>query len=746
MRKNVDIIIPIYNAYEYTSDCIKSVIKYTDLKNNRLVLVEDRSTDKNILAMLKKYREENKDLDIVLIENEQNLGFVKTANKGMQYSKENDVVLLNSDTEVTLKWLEKMQNCAYSDEYISTVTPLSNNGALCSIPNFGVDNELPENLTLDEYAKLVEDCSYKRYPEISTAIGFCMYIKRSVLDEIGFLDEETFGKGYGEENDLCYRALDFGYIHVMCDDTFVYHKGTQSFTEAKKELINSHMKILKERYPTYVYRTDRYIAENPLKDIQDNISVNLALHNKKKVLYLIHEWGEDMNSFTGGTSLHLKDIIIGRKEQVSLVLCPDKNNLNDFKLYVYVDAKIFRIYDFVINETCALTHYSNREYKNMLNKIIKCFSIDLIHVHHTIFHTFDIASCAKENNIYSIITLHDLYYICPSINMLYKEVYCLKLENKNCQKCLAPRLGVKNDILPSWQKNSKIFLEKFDKIIVPSNNTKTLYNNVYNNLNIEVIEHGLDISNFEKRIIGNNKKEINKKEFNIAFIGVMTIHKGSKLLKEFIKINNTDNIKIHLFGKTEDEYLKKSTNNYIFHGKYLREDLPKLLKENNIDLICIFSTWPETFSYTLTEALIAKIPVISYNIGAVSDRIQKSNVGYTVDYNEKIKNIWDKIKKISLDEKGYKEISNNFNMLELKTLEQMNEEYKEIYLEASLKSKKTINYIDINKVLEFKNRLIYKEFEKYKSNYGHVVHKYERLRASIVWKIGKKIKRFVRNR
>ena len=152
--KTIDIIVPIYNAYEFTEECIKSIIKNTDLNKHTLVLINDKSPDEKILPMLNKYKNENEDKKIVVLDNEKNMGFVRTVNKGMKYSK-NDVILLNSDTEVTANWIEKIQNCAYSSQYIATVTPLTNNGTICSVPNFGVDNELPQNINLEEYALMI---------------------------------------------------------------------------------------------------------------------------------------------------------------------------------------------------------------------------------------------------------------------------------------------------------------------------------------------------------------------------------------------------------------------------------------------------------------------------------------------------------------------------------------------------------------------------------------------------------------
>lgn len=143
----VDIIVPIYNAFDDVRVCIESVIQHTDLSNHRLLLINDRSTDSRILPFLKQAIEDNKSLNIVLKENIENLGFVGTVNVGMGAS-ENDVVLLNSDTKVTARWLEKIQKCAYSKNGVATVTPLSNNATLASVPDFLIENEIPADTTL----------------------------------------------------------------------------------------------------------------------------------------------------------------------------------------------------------------------------------------------------------------------------------------------------------------------------------------------------------------------------------------------------------------------------------------------------------------------------------------------------------------------------------------------------------------------------------------------------------------------
>ena len=158
---------------------------YTDLVKNRLILINDNSSDTRIEPYLNSQTKEN----IIMIHNNENKGFSNNINLGMDQSKERDVILLNSDTIVTKNWVEKIVECAYSDRAIGTVTPLSNNATLCSVPNFCEENSLPEGMNIDQVAAIVEDCSLKKYPRITVAHGFCMFIKREVINTIGNFDE-----------------------------------------------------------------------------------------------------------------------------------------------------------------------------------------------------------------------------------------------------------------------------------------------------------------------------------------------------------------------------------------------------------------------------------------------------------------------------------------------------------------------------------------------------------------------------
>ena len=151
-EESVDIIIPVYNAYDDLVKCMNSIKKWTDLNKHRIILIDDCSPDGRIAPYLDQIRSEN----CIVIHNEKNQGFSANINVGISYSKDRDVILLNSDTVVTKSWVEKLLYCAYCDPWIATVTPLSNNATLCSVPYFCKENDVPNGYTVDTYAELVD--------------------------------------------------------------------------------------------------------------------------------------------------------------------------------------------------------------------------------------------------------------------------------------------------------------------------------------------------------------------------------------------------------------------------------------------------------------------------------------------------------------------------------------------------------------------------------------------------------------
>ena len=147
MRK-VDVIVPVYRGLEETRRCLGTVLATVDPGWARVVVINDGSPEPEITAYLRELAASHTEL--VLLENEENLGFVATVNRGMQYDAQRDVLLLNSDVEVANDWLRRMREAAYQNGKVASVTPFSNNATICSFPDFCRENDLLFGLSVAE--------------------------------------------------------------------------------------------------------------------------------------------------------------------------------------------------------------------------------------------------------------------------------------------------------------------------------------------------------------------------------------------------------------------------------------------------------------------------------------------------------------------------------------------------------------------------------------------------------------------
>ena len=675
-NESVDIIIPVYNAYDDVVKCINSIKKWTDLHKHRIVLINDCSTDQRMAPYLEKLKNEN----CIVIHNKTNQGFSANINIGMAQSEDRDVILLNSDTVVTKNWVEKLLSCAYKDAWTATVTPLSNNATLCSVPYFCEENDLPDGYTADTYAALIEKASMKKYPQIPVAHGFCMLVKREIIQLIGNFDVQTFQKGYGEENDFCCRAIEAGYRHVMCDDTFILHTGTSSFDDKeKKKYIQEHEKILDERYPDLMQEVRVHCRDNPTGIISHNIRMRTQLESCKKrstIMYLLQaDFRKGAQDNIGGTQLHVKDLMQGLRDTYKNLVAARNFDYLNVTFYTEKEELFFQFY---IGPKPRFELFRSSIFAELYGKILDAFEVGCVHVHHTAGLTLELYYEAKKRMIPVFTTLHDYYCICPNVKLLdEKNHVCCYSRHCDCIKCLKKQQGIAEtiDYIKVWRSQYVSVLKMSEKVIVPSKSAGEIINNCYPDLKdqLVVIEHGQEAVKTKKLV--NSKK----KKFCVAFLGAINAAKGFRLASELIK-NGSNEIEWYLFGYFEKNmpHLNKKKN---FHniGPYQREELPGLVKRYGIDLICILPIWPETFCYTLSEAILAGVPVLVTDIGAVGERVKEMGCGWIVPYQAECDEVLLCIQNISMDCEDYEEKMQNVNHMNLKTCERMCAEYRSMY-------------------------------------------------------------------
>jgi GT2 family glycosyltransferase len=258
-HRTVDVIVPVYGGLQSTMRCIDAVL----LGGGRfeLLVINDASPD---AAITERLRERAANGEFTLVENPHNLGFVATVNRGMQVHPDRDVVLLNADTAVPAGWLDRIQHTAYSNEWIGTVTPFSNNATICSYPLPLIANDLPAGYDVASLDAMFEAANHRLCLDIPTAVGFCMYIRRDCLEQVGPFDEEHFHRGYGEETDFSMRAAKQGWRNVAAADVFVYHEGCVSFGAEAAILQAQASKQMQKLHSEYGTTVERFLSEDPL--------------------------------------------------------------------------------------------------------------------------------------------------------------------------------------------------------------------------------------------------------------------------------------------------------------------------------------------------------------------------------------------------------------------------------------------------------------------------------------------------
>jgi GT2 family glycosyltransferase len=259
-----DVIIPVYNAPEWVKLCMKSLVTQTpDDCLNQIILIDDASNDFTG-DLLNDLARDNK--KIVLIRNEENLGFVKSINRGLSLTEAPYILLLNSDCLITKNTIPKLIAHAMQQGSVGLVSPVSNDSPIVSLEMF------PGYSFID-----MNDLVGRLFPRMSfpacTIVGNCLLITRICFEKTGLFDL-CWGRGYGEESDYQFRAMQKGFEARIAIDTYVYHKSNASFADdAETELLRrNHYQLFIEKWGAeYRLLSEQYEKNDPIAFMRETI-------------------------------------------------------------------------------------------------------------------------------------------------------------------------------------------------------------------------------------------------------------------------------------------------------------------------------------------------------------------------------------------------------------------------------------------------------------------------------------------
>ncbi len=227
------LIILTHNQLRITRACLESVLLHTR-EPFELIVVDNASTDATVEYLHSLEAQLNSVphefcRGLTVIENAVNAGFAGGNNQGMAVAKGAYLLLMNNDVVVTPYWLTRLLACARRNPNVGLVGPMTNyvsGPQKVNNPTYRLDSLDG----LDEFAQTYAREHAGESESCWRVVGFCMLVKRAVVEKIGGLDNR-FGLGNFEDDDFSLRATLAGFESWIARDCYVHHFGSQTFAD-----------------------------------------------------------------------------------------------------------------------------------------------------------------------------------------------------------------------------------------------------------------------------------------------------------------------------------------------------------------------------------------------------------------------------------------------------------------------------------------------------------------------------------
>lgn len=616
-----DVIVPVYKGYEETFACLNSVLSAHNDQPLNLIVINDKSPDAILTRDLRRHAAHH---NYHYLENDENLGFVRTVNKGMRLNRDNDVVLLNSDTEVSDGWLDRLYQAVHSDSAIGSASPLSNQATILNLPDTDGHTGIPYGLNLKAINELCTTQNDRLTLDLPTTHGFCMFIRRDCLNQCGLFDEMHFNKGYGEENEFCLRSADRGWRHVAALDVFVYHKNGVSFGQTKTKALHANLKVLKTLYPDYEDQITQFLRHDPMTPVRNRLQL-AQWRDKPCVIFFTPSLG-------GGIETHAE--ALAQKltaEGYRVLLASGAPN------GVERDTLSHRIREWGTDNSATYLRSGpgNDFYVDLLS-----LKPQFMHLHHLIDMPDGADHFLQNSGIPYYVTLHDYFYVSPTVTLLNEgEIYNAAatpddLRDNSEHRLIHPALhpdyqSCAKDI-GQWHEKWGRVLRQAHTVIAPDPSVIDIYKSLFPDAPYLLRAHdGPDTA-----VVGFRERP-QPDTIRVAVIGTLTAAKGMLRFLNLARWAKTHAPNLHFIvhGYAQCEDALKKLSNVDYHGPYAHNELRSRLAEIPCHTAMFLSGWPETYSYTLTEALKAGLTPVCLDVGAFSTRLATLEIGERLPLN-----------------------------------------------------------------------------------------------------------------
>jgi GT2 family glycosyltransferase/glycosyltransferase involved in cell wall biosynthesis len=616
-RRAVAVVVPVYRGLRTTLACLGSVLRARAL-DERVIVVSDASPEPDLVDALRAMAVRG---EIELSLQTTNRGFPGTANVGLRLADGCDVVLLNSDTLVPPDWLAGLRGAAYARQDIGSATPLSNDATIFSYPLADTANPAPDQADVDRLARLARRCADGGLVEVPTAHGFCMFIRADCLAQTGLLRDDVFAQGYGEENDFCLRARALGWRHVTAPGVYVGHVGSQSFSATRSFLIERNLRILNRLHPGYDGLVQAWLAADPLAAQRRRMDAARFAEDggaRRAVALVTHDRG-------GGVLRHVRaraaaHLAAGDR---AILLRPSRRDGRG---------------------VCTVGTEDGESYPNLafdlpaeggaLLDLLRGAGVRLVELHHFIGHDPSLFDLLRALSCPIDVTIHDYAWFCPRITLVTGgDRYCGEPPVTVCADCIADH-GARIDeaIAPAeLVRRSAAWLSAARSVIAPSFDTARRIERHFGisaHLGVWEAEPPRPTPPVSPPVSPPVAPAVAPARL-VCVPGAISIEKGYNVVLALARHVARAALPLQLVvvGYSCDDERLLETGRVRITGPYEPERAVDMLRAQAADMAFLPSIWPETWSYALSEAWQAGLPVVAFDIGAPAERIRMRGGG-----------------------------------------------------------------------------------------------------------------------
>jgi GT2 family glycosyltransferase/glycosyltransferase involved in cell wall biosynthesis len=619
-------IVPVYRDRAITIECL-AALRATMPPETEVIVVDDATPEPELAAALDHLAASGQ---IRLLRHDANLGFPAAANAGLRAATglagRPDVVLLNSDAVVTAGALAALRDLVHGAADIGTATPLTNDGSILSYPDRAGGNPLPEGKALAALARDAARANRGLAIDIPTAVGFCMYIRRECLEQVGLFRDDVFGQGYGEENDFCIRARHLGWRHVAAPGVFVAHVGGRSFGASRDARVARNLGVLERLHPGYHALIAAHLAADPLAAARrelDRVRWSAARRRKAGAAVLVtHDSGGGVERVVRQRCETL------RREGVRPIVLrplrdPDATS---------ADPRSY------LQGWCAVSDEGETATPNLRFRVPQ--ELDLlvnllrgerpacVEFHHLLGHDESVLSLPTRLGIPSDVHVHDYAWFCPRITLLGEgRRYCGEPANPVvCEACIADhgRNDEQDISVVELRARSARILAEARAVTVPSADAASRMRRHFPAL--RPVMRGLE----DDSDLPPPGRERRGARLRVCVVGAIGPEKGYDVVLACARDAAMRGLALDfvVVGHTIDDARLLATGRVFVTGPYREERAVAEIVAQEADVAFLSSIWPETWCFTLGHAWRAGLSVAAFDIGAPAERIRRTGRGW----------------------------------------------------------------------------------------------------------------------